>query len=101
MSFQAQVIHEPFQKNRPQALYFVLASGHWNCYRMAGCLCAGTINELAAWILVLSVFLPVIMLQVLNQLIECHGDRTQDDDGCDHHVELEEKESGSDKTGYA
>ena len=33
---------------------------------------------------------PVIVLHPLDQLIEDHGDRAQDDDGGDYHVELED-----------
>ena len=44
---------------------------------------------------------PVIVLHPLDQLIEDHGDRAQDDDGGDHHVELEETDSGNDRDKYA
>lgn len=37
------------------------------------------------------------MFQALDQFVECHGNGTQDDDGCDHHVELEEKMGVDDK----
>ena len=35
------------------------------------------------------VFLPIIVFQTLDQFVECHGDGTQNDNGSDHHVELE------------
>lgn len=41
---------------------------------------------------------PIIVFQFLNQLIKCHGDRAQDDDGCNYHVELEEPNGGNDKS---
>lgn len=41
---------------------------------------------------------PIIVFQLLNQLIKCHGDRAQDDDGCNYHVELEEPNGGNDKS---
>lgn len=44
---------------------------------------------------------PVIVFHPLDQLIEDHGDRAQDDDGGDHHVELEETDSGNDRDKYA
>lgn len=67
---------------------------------------AGPAEENAALrqphILILSIsfleFLAVIMFQALDQFIECHGDRTENDDGCDHHVELEEKSGGYDRS---
>ena len=37
-----------------------------------------------------SELLPVVMLHTLDQLIECHGNGAEDDDGCDHHVKLED-----------
>ncbi len=40
--------------------------------------------------LFLSELFPVVMLQTLDQFIESHGDGAQDDDGGDHHVELED-----------
>lgn len=48
-----------------------------------------------------SEFLAVIMFHPLDQLIKNHGDRTEDDDGGDHHVELEEKNGGYDRSGYS
>lgn len=29
------------------------------------------------------------MLQPLDDLVQCHGNDTQDDNGCNHHIELE------------
>lgn len=40
------------------------------------------------------------MFQKLNDLIKPQRDRTQDQDGCDQHIELEEMGSGSDRKGY-
>ena len=37
----------------------------------------------------LLIFLLIIMLHTLYQLIKHHGDGTQDNNGGDHHVELE------------
>ena len=41
------------------------------------------------------------MFQTLDQLIEGHGDRAEDDDGSDHHIELEEKNGGCDRDRYS
>jgi len=35
-----------------------------------------------------SLFAP--MLQPLDDLVQRHGNDTQDDNGCNHHIELEE-----------
>ena len=48
-----------------------------------------------------SVFLSIIMFKTLNQLIKRHSDGTEDNDGSDHHAQLEEMESANDRNGYA
>ena len=40
------------------------------------------------------------MFGALDQLIEEHGNGTEDDDGCNHHVELEETESVGEMDRY-
>ena len=35
---------------------------------------------------ILLVFLPVMVLQALNQLVECHGDGAQDNDRGNYHA---------------
>ena len=42
----------------------------------------------------------IAVFQKLNDLIKPQRDRTQDQDGCDQHIELEEMGSGSDRKGY-
>ena len=49
----------------------------------------------------LLIFFTIVMFQTLDHLIESHGDGAQDDDGCNHHVELEETDSGNDRDKYA
>lgn len=41
------------------------------------------------------------MFGKLNTLIKDHGDYAQDDDGSNHHIELEELDGMSDRMGYA
>ncbi len=38
----------------------------------------------------ISIFLPIIVFQTLNQFVERHSDGAQDDDGSDHHVQLKD-----------
>ena len=40
------------------------------------------------------------MFQTLDRFVECHGGRAQNDNGCDHRVELEEKMGADDKKKY-
>ena len=40
------------------------------------------------------------MLKTLNQFVKCHSDGTEDNDGSDHHAQLEEMESANDRDGY-
>ena len=49
----------------------------------------------------MSELFPVVMLQTLDQFIESHGDGAQDDDGGDHHVELEDLRSIDDQIAKA
>lgn len=50
----------------------------------------GQVKKPALSIVPLLIFLLIIMFRALDQLVEHHGDCAQNDDGCDHHVELEE-----------
>ena len=47
-----------------------------------------------------STFFPIIMFKTLDQLIKRHSDDTEDNDGSDHHAQLEEMESANDRDGY-
>ena len=48
------------------------------------------INSLSFLIFGGLIFLFIIVLRALDQLVKYHGDGAQDDNGGDHHVELED-----------
>lgn len=50
--------------------------------------------------LILSFLFLIIVFQTLNQFIKDHGDRAQNDNGCDDHIELEELESVSETDSH-
>lgn len=47
------------------------------------------------------IFLFIIVLRALDQLVKYHGDGAQDDNGGDHHVELEETKSVGERDRHA
>lgn len=45
--------------------------------------------------------LPVIVFKTLDQLVECHGNGAEDDDGSDHHAQLEHLRTVDDQIAEA
>lgn len=56
---------------------------------------AACFEQLRRFVPFLSFLFLIIVLQALNQLVKDHGNRAQNDDGCDDHIELEEIEGAS------